>query len=153
MYHRTAQDQRIIVGVDGSDCSRAALVWAITQASRTAGIVEVVTTPDDPASADRPRVHRSGLPDPVAVAERHLADLIAEARTQLGGPPVAILTRVMRGDPAELLLEVSAGAQLLVVGRGGHGHDLGPVSRRCVQDARCSVAVITASSAPLSKAA
>jgi nucleotide-binding universal stress UspA family protein len=146
MYQRTAQDQRIIVGIDGSDCSRAVLVWAVTQAHRTAGIVEVLTVLDEPLPADRPQVYRSGLPDPTAAGERYLADLIADVRTQLGGPPIATLTRVLRGDPAELLLDAAAGAQMLVVGRRGNGDGPGAVSLRCVQHARCSVVVIVAPS-------
>ena len=121
-------------------------MWAVTQANRTAGIVEVLTVLDEPLPADRPQVYRSGLPDPTAAGERYLADLIADVRAQLGGPPIAVVTRVLRGDPAELLLDAARNAQMLVVGRGAHGDGPGTVSRRCVQDARCSVAVIAAPS-------
>lgn len=39
----TGQERRIVVGVDGSDSSKAALRWAIRQAKLTGGSVDAVT--------------------------------------------------------------------------------------------------------------
>jgi hypothetical protein len=40
----TGQERRIVVGVDGSDSSKAALRWAIRQAKLTGSSVEAVTS-------------------------------------------------------------------------------------------------------------
>ena len=44
------QERRIVVGVDGSASSKAALAWAVEQAHRTGAIVEAVTAWDFPLS-------------------------------------------------------------------------------------------------------
>jgi hypothetical protein len=64
----------------------------------------------------------------------------------LGRAPVQILTRVLHGHPAHVLLDAASGAQLLVVGSRGHGAFagmlLGSVSQHCVQHASCPVVVV-----------
>ena len=46
----TAQEKRIVVGVDGSESSKAALRWAIHQARLTGGSVDAVTAWRYPAT-------------------------------------------------------------------------------------------------------
>ena len=57
---------------------------------------------------------------------------------------------VLAGNPAQVLLDTAAGADLLVVGSRGHGGFtealLGSVSQRCVHHARCPVVVVHKSS-------
>lgn len=54
--------------------------------------------------------------------------------------------RVAEGNPAQVLIDASDGADLLVVGSRGHGGFtealLGSVSQHCVQHAHCPVVVI-----------
>ena len=54
--------------------------------------------------------------------------------------------RVVEGNPAQVLLDASDGADLLVVGSRGHGGFaealLGSVSQHCVHHAHCPVVVI-----------
>ena len=61
-------------------------------------------------------------------------------------PPVVAQPRVKRGSPAEVLIEESAGADLLVVGTRGHGGFagliLGSVSQHVAAYAKCSVTVV-----------
>jgi nucleotide-binding universal stress UspA family protein len=61
-------------------------------------------------------------------------------------PPRWVSTRVIEGYPAQVLVDASAGADLLVVGNRGHGGFtdvlLGSVSTFCVHHARCPVTVI-----------
>lgn len=60
--------------------------------------------------------------------------------------PVPVLTRVLHGHPAQVLLDAAGGTQLLVVGSRGHGAFagmlLGSVSQHCVQHASCPVVVV-----------
>jgi nucleotide-binding universal stress UspA family protein len=131
------QERRIVVGVDGSTASKAALAWAVGQAARTEAVVEVVTA-------------YYWFPMPIEDLDfRGLATGIAEDAildvTDLG-PPVKIISKVVRGNAAKVLLDAARGAELLVVGNRGHGGFaqalLGSVSQNCVQYATCPVVVV-----------
>jgi nucleotide-binding universal stress UspA family protein len=144
------QTRRIVVGVDTSPCSKAALSWAMTQARETGAVVEAVTAWQDSAMygsgigyAYMPSTSREGsVPK---AAQRALEEAIAEVSAQMEHP-VKVLTRVVQGHPAEMLLTASAGAEMLVVGTRGHGTLagmlLGSVSQHCVQHAPCPVVIV-----------
>jgi len=142
----TAQSQngqhRIVVGVDGSVSSKAALAWALRQASLTGAVVEAVTAWDFPAVTGYP-VGVGGV-DWEGMATQALSDAIAGVAA--GAESAKITSRVMKGNPAQLLLQESAGADLLVVGSRGHGGFvealLGSTGQHCVQHATCPVVVI-----------
>jgi len=131
------QERRIVVGVDGSLASKAALAWAISQAARTDAVVEVVTA-------------YYWFPMPIEEIDfrglaTHMAeDAIFDAVDQ--GPPVKIISKVVRGNAAKVLLDAARGAELLVVGSRGHGSLatalLGSVSGQCVHHATCPVVVV-----------
>ncbi len=80
------------------------------------------------------------------LAEKELADAISE----VAGPDqdVTINPVVVQGWPAEVLLEVAEGADLLVVGSRGHGAFtsalLGSVSQNCAHHATCPLLIIRA---------
>ncbi len=139
-------ERRIVVGVDGSDPSKAALAWAVQQARLTGAVVEAVIAWDYPAVYGT-RVPI--LPD-VSVeelAQRAVADAVAEASGPAGG--VEIRPRMVEGDASRVLLDASAEAELLVVGSRGHGGFvealLGSVGQQCVHHATCPVVVIRGS--------
>jgi hypothetical protein len=48
MVDQANNDRRIVVGVDGSECSKAALRWALTQARLIDATVEAVNAWQDP---------------------------------------------------------------------------------------------------------
>lgn len=135
-------EHRIVVGVDGSSSSKAALAWAVGQAQLTGAVVEAVTAWDFPATY--------GYAAPVidvdweGIAAQVLTDAIAEVAADAG--PAAIRHRVSQGIAARVLLDASAGADLLVVGSRGHGGFvealLGSTSQHCVHHATCPVVVI-----------
>ncbi len=136
-------EHRIVVGVDGSGPSKAAIGWAVRQAKLTGAVVEPVIAWLYPGAY--------GYPGPVAddtdyeeLAAKVVTDAIAEAVGAAG--PVEIRPKVVEGNPAAVLLAAAAGADLLVVGSRGHGGFvealLGSVSQHCVHHAKCPVVII-----------
>jgi nucleotide-binding universal stress UspA family protein len=137
-------EHRIVVGVDGSASSKAALGWAIRQAKLTGAVVDAVIAWRYPGAY--------GYPGPVGddtdyseLAAKVVTDTIAEV-----AGPAEIRPKVVEGNPAAVLLAASAGAELLVVGSRGHGGFvealLGSVSQHCVHHAACPVVIIRDSS-------
>ena len=140
-------NRRIIVGIDGSPQSRAALEWAATEAQRAGGEIDAVL------------VYGSGLAwidvgsdvEPLIVArsaERAKETLHATiAATELPSEDVVRVNPiVVLGDPAWALCDLSASADLLVVGTRGRGGFtgllLGSVSQRCAERSPCPVVVV-----------
>lgn len=141
-------DRRIVVGVDGSQQSRTALRWAITQARLADATVEAVSAWQEPAMIGYGYGWSPGLYDGDSistVAEKVLAETVADIVGHQD-QPVEVRTRVVPGHPAQVLLEAAIGADMLVVGRRGHGTFagilLGSVSQHCVQHAPCPVLVV-----------
>jgi nucleotide-binding universal stress UspA family protein len=143
MSESGAGQHRVVVGVDGSDGSKAALQWAGRQAKLTGAALEVVTGWEYPAFYG----WAPAMPDDV-----DYEDLAARAQAQMidqvfgSDRPATLQTRVVARHPAEALVEASEGADLLVVGSRGYGGFadalLGSVSTYCVHHAHCPVTVI-----------
>jgi nucleotide-binding universal stress UspA family protein len=138
----TGRSTKIVVGVDGSPSSVAALEWATQQAELTGAELEVVTAWEWPMMYGEP----FALPvdfDPVAQARGTLDDALSTARA--AHPKVEFRAIVVEGRPAPALVEASRGADLLVVGSRGHGEFagmlLGSVSEHCTSNAYCPVLV------------
>jgi nucleotide-binding universal stress UspA family protein len=136
----------IVVGVDGSPSSRAALTWAAAEAAEHAADLEVVNVWEHTLlpPAGSVSVSERYVPDP---SQRTAEELVAIIKEVLGDdPPVVILPQVKQGHPAKVLIEQSAKADLLVVGTRGHGGFrglvLGSVSQHVAAYANCPVAVI-----------
>ncbi|MGV9728136.1 universal stress protein [Streptomyces albogriseolus] len=138
---------RIVVGVDGSPSSREALRWAARQAALTGGTVRALT------SWDYPQYHGAlgWLPpssgDEEALETRAREDLTRCVEETLGArPPADVRTEVHYGTPAGVLLRAARDASLLVVGSRGLGGFagllLGSVAQHCVQHAACPVVVV-----------
>jgi len=138
---------RIVAGVDGSPSSMSALRWAVRQAGLTGAAVDAVIAWHYPVAASgygwAPTDLEGGF-DFKENAEKVLADAIGTACDS--GSDVPVRARVVEGNPAQVLLEASDGADLLVVGSRGHGGFtealLGSVSQHCVHHAHCPVVVI-----------
>lgn len=149
MANAPAAATRIVVGVDGSIPSRAALEWALTQAERSGAVVEAVTVWQWPTTYGWPAPVPEGF-DPAEDAGRVLEEILGEVRGD--HPSVTLEPRVAEGHPAELLTQASEGAELLVVGSRGHGAFagmlLGSVSEHCVAHAHCPVVVVRERSTP-----
>jgi nucleotide-binding universal stress UspA family protein len=142
------QQGRIVAGVDGSDTSKKALRWAVDQAHLTGAGVEAVIAWDYPA------FYMTGLQ--TALNSRaceedftaSVANRLADAVTEVVGPEgdSTVVQRVVRGDPAEVLLDAAKSAQLLVVGSSGHRRFavalLGSVALHCVQHASTPMVIV-----------
>lgn len=136
-------DRRIVVGVDGSPSSMAALRWAILQAELTGCAVEAVTAWRLPS-----RYGFAAVTDRATDFEGDARKVLADALNEVSSvePDVVIRSSVVEGHPAEVLVWAARGADMLVVGSRGHGGFagavLGSVSQYCVHHAPCPVLVI-----------
>lgn len=137
------RDTDIVVGVDGSPSSKAALRWAIEQAGRTGARVQAVSAWEFPA------YYGMGAIPPYQDMAALTGKILSESVHEILGPsapPVPVLETVVAGHPAQVLIDMSAYAALLVVGSRGHGAFagtlLGSVSQRCAQHAHCPVVVV-----------
>ncbi|WNZ06649.1 universal stress protein [Streptomyces sp. 11x1] len=138
---------RIVVGVDGSDASVAALRWAVRQAHAQRADVVAVHAWETAGSALAPYAPASAHPD--AAEERlRAARLLAGTVRRALGPRFdgAVRAVVVEGSPARVLLKHARGAQLLALGRGDHheyGHPaVGAVARDCLRHATVPVVTV-----------
>lgn len=132
---------RIVVGVDGSAASKAALQWAARQAALTQADLDVVIAWHPPATYGY--VPDTADTDFEGAARETIDELVGEVL----GPdtPLSVRTLVKKGHSAPVLIEAAQGADLLVVGSRGHGAFsgmlLGSTSLHCVHHAGCPVLV------------
>jgi nucleotide-binding universal stress UspA family protein len=133
---------QIVVGVDGSASSARALRWAAEEASARGGRLEAIQAWEGNVGV---------IPSPSASDEpfkRHADEVLAAAVDGLPADerPAKIDSRAVQGKAAAVLIEASAGADLLVVGSHGHGGVagalLGSVSRRVAEHAHCPVVIV-----------
>jgi len=137
---------RIVVGVDGSPSSSAALAWAVRQAALTGAAVEAVSAWHAPAMSGAAPFGPGVLND--WDYGEWAASALAHAIEQTVDPagPVRVSATVREGNAAQVLLEAANGAELLVVGSRGHGGLaealLGSVGQACVHHAPCPVVIV-----------
>jgi nucleotide-binding universal stress UspA family protein len=145
---------RIVVGLDGSPGGRAALAFALHDAARRGGVVEVVTAFDTAETlaalcGTASFTAWSSTTDIADAAEAESSRTVAEVAAELAGrfaqlPPVTVTA--VGGVAAHALIRTAEGADLLVVGRRGRGGFastmLGSVSMQCVLHAPCAVTVV-----------
>ena len=139
----------IVVGVDGSTASTAAVRWAARRASKRNTSLTIVHA-SAPVVPEASLVEWTG-PTPSEVmraqaeqAHRLIDDAAKTANNTAGG--LRIQTKAIAAAPVPALLELSNDAQIVVVGRRGRsslaGVLLGSVSTAMIHRARCPVAVI-----------
>jgi nucleotide-binding universal stress UspA family protein len=134
----------IVVGIDGSDPSKAALAWAVREAKLTGAELRVVIAWHVPAMA-----YGSGIAMPPDLElEQATREVLDEAVKDVRGqnPSLTVSTSVAKGPAAPALIASAEDATLLVVGSRGHGAFagmlLGSVSEYCVSHAPCPVVVV-----------
>jgi nucleotide-binding universal stress UspA family protein len=136
--------ETIVVGVDGSAYSLAALRWAIEEARLRGAKVRAVTAWSYPhVSTYHEAAHALKLPlaeDAAAIFKHAVAEAAGD------DPGVEIETEVMESGPASALVEAAKDASLLVVGSRGlggfRGLLLGSVSQQCAQHSPCPLVIV-----------
>lgn len=129
----------IVVGVDGTEASVAALRWAVDEARATGARLEIITAFDIPFSM---MIHPTKTESDYGQEARKRLDRSLEL---MGPIDVEFEAQVVQDRPALALTRAAEGAQLLVVGSHGYGAlpgmHLGSVASYCVNHAPCPVLV------------
>jgi nucleotide-binding universal stress UspA family protein len=143
------QQARIVVGVDGSEGSRQALRWAARQAGLTGAVLDAVIAWEYPALYGWAPIGPEEV-DFANFAQQALSQAIEEVL----GPeqPSWLRARVLQGHAAQVLVDASEGAELLVVGSRGYAAFtdalLGSVSTFCVHHAQGPITIIRPATPP-----
>ncbi len=140
-----SESRPVVVGIDGSPSSLAALRWAVEDARRRGCGVDAVTAwhadygvmigplPAEVFAEVSPQAMKSA-------AQRVLGQSVE------GVEGVEIRQILVEGDARDVLFSASKDAALLVVGNRGHSRIveaiLGSVSAYCVHHASCPVVVV-----------
>lgn len=143
----------IVVGVDGSPASDAALRWAAEEAAlREARLVAVSAwTFVPPAPIAEPGMIPMPAGDYAGMGEAEQEAAGAELEEALrrafpSGSPVEIERKLVDGEPAHVLEAEARAADIVVVGSRGRGRIaaalLGSVSKHVVDHAPCPVVVV-----------
>jgi nucleotide-binding universal stress UspA family protein len=140
--------RRIVVGVDGSVESVAALRWACREASLRGAEVHAVYVREEQ------RHNLASYAVPVSTVDdvsSEIDDLVRSVRADQV-PGVAVCVEEVDGLAARVLLDRCVGADMLVLGTSsdapGGLRSAGPVIRACLRRAPCPVVVISAAQDP-----
>jgi nucleotide-binding universal stress UspA family protein len=143
----TSPGSRVVVGVDESPSSDAALDWAIDEASRRRLPLHLVHA----FGVDYSMVAAPALiPGATSVEDKVLDAGVARVRSL--APSVQVTAEADTGYPAHALVELSETADTVVLGARGRGALrgalLGSVSLQVATHARCPVVVVRELPAP-----
>jgi nucleotide-binding universal stress UspA family protein len=141
----TGPARGIAVGVDGSDCSREALAWAVDEARVRDCPLTVVHAWYHPAMTAG--FELAGYADPAALeaqARRVVDELVAPWRDRYSDLPIHLT--VVDAPPLKALVDASRKVDLLVVGSRGRGGFaelmLGSTSHAVAHHAACPVVIV-----------
>ena len=137
----------VVVGVDGSRESEAALRFAADEAKLRGALLRIVCAWEPSASGNLGEAF-APTPDAFVQAEHQAEELLRTALQQLQGESLQVEAIAEEGGPASILLEQAAGAELLVVGSRGRGAAkrlmLGSVSHDLAHHASCPLVIVRA---------
>ncbi|MEZ5321103.1 MAG: universal stress protein [Microthrixaceae bacterium] len=138
---------RAIVGFDGSENSLAALDWAMTHVQRLGGGVIKVVMSWAYAPTAVGGYGLGGMLPPAESMQDATERALADAIEEITPPDGVTLTPVVReGSASVVLIEESADAEILVVGKRGHGGFLGllmgSVTSQVANHAVCPVVIV-----------
>jgi len=148
------RQRRVIVGVDGSELSNAALRWAVEEGTLRGAEVHAITAWWIPG----------GYGDVWMIVPN--VDYAAEARKVMDraieeaiGPDEAQLVHrhLVEGNPATALIDAATPDDIVVVGSHGHGGFvgslIGSVSQRVAAHAPCPVVIVRRPETPAKRTA
>jgi nucleotide-binding universal stress UspA family protein len=145
------QGGRIVVGVDGSPASKAALGAAARIAALTGSTIDAVGVWDYPFAYGYAQGHAIAMGGETGWnPENDARKMLTAAVDDVFGPdrPRGLNTVLLFGSPVKRILEQAEGASLIVVGSRGHGAFaglmLGSVSAKCATAASCPVLIVHA---------
>jgi nucleotide-binding universal stress UspA family protein len=137
----------IVVGVDGSEHAERALDWAIEEAKLRGCGLNLVSAWHVPAAVYGSVGFAPPVDQSVQETFEEVAEKVAEAaagRVRAAG--VEAEATVRQGQAAEVLVEVAANAEMLIVGSRGHGGFagllLGSVSAQCAHHTPCPLVIV-----------
>jgi nucleotide-binding universal stress UspA family protein len=136
----------VVVGIDGSPASRAALRFAAEEAKLRAAELRIVSAWEVPLTV-YPAVAYLPTLNPETV-EQHAREGVKQEIVEVLGPEVLVSANVLvrGGPPPDVLLSESENAVMLVLGSRGYGGFrgllLGSVSQHCASNARCPVVIV-----------
>jgi len=148
LYDEEFRPQDLVVGVDDSPGSRAALGWALEHAQATGQQVVAINVvePVMPVDFAGAGFYTTNAVDTRAVRRAALALLDKAVREVSGRRSVHVQKRVIEGhNPGQVLVRAARDATMLVVGthrRHGLGFLLGSTASSCVRQATCPVMVV-----------
>jgi nucleotide-binding universal stress UspA family protein len=136
----TGTSEIVVVGVDGSKQSDAAVAWADLYAKVSGATIVLVCAWEWATAYGYPMMFEGYHPDIDAAA------LVEKARAGLSVPPEQVRILTQEGPAGHVLVETATDAGLLVVGTHGHRAVnsilLGSVSSYCIHHAHCPVLVV-----------
>lgn len=152
----TQAQARIVVGVDGSPASVAALRWAVREAKRTGCTVEAVHVwTASPSPFDRFSTAQAGFRSEHDAARDVLGDAVAQARDVDPDGSVPLRGELVPGYPRGVLRQMARGARMVVVGSPREGrlshlwHT--SVAHSVAKDAPCLVVIVAPDGTLLSR--
>jgi nucleotide-binding universal stress UspA family protein len=135
---------RVVVGVDGSESSQRALVFALDEGRLRDWEVEVVHAWSVTAIVASPYVAVPYYSE--ADMEASGAEILDQALAAADTTGITITRHLVNGASAPTLLKAAQSANLLVVGTRGHGGFagllLGSTSQHCAQHPPCPVVIV-----------
>lgn len=134
----------ILVPVDFSDCSYAALVYAIDLAERLDADVDVLHVWQAPHVA----VVEGQMPPLAVYAREQARESLEQLLASIDRRGVPVRGRLATGDPVETIIHLAAAFDLVVMGRHGRGRlahlFLGSVTEKVMRRSPCPVVGIHA---------
>jgi nucleotide-binding universal stress UspA family protein len=137
------KNHQIVVGLDGSESSKAALRWAARLAPSLGATIHAVVAWEYPLVFGLDAgVPSAWKPNETAqeILEKSLEEVFAKKR------PAGLVGGISQGHPTFVLLDASKEAEMLVIGSRGLGGFagllLGSVSSACAERAKCPVLVV-----------
>lgn len=145
----------IVVGIDGSDSARAAMLKAADLAKLTGARVHIVTASAKGYLAELVAIEpiAAGMIEALKTAEsevEHASEaMLARAAEEVASRGVEVETHIIDAAPADAIVDTAAsvGADLIVVGnkgmKGSKRYVLGSVPNSVAHHASCDVTIVS----------